>query len=110
MEMGEKAAFSFSLSFSIKLEETEEKINSLVEKLNEENNFRVARILLKFSKTSHFRLVGQLYYLRLESNSDLGILEEHFFAESSDEFRPQYKQLCAYNDVRPRLFIRFRNY
>ena len=95
-------AFSFALSFSVKLEETENKINGIIDTINDESNFEISKILLNFQKKKHFRRLGTLYLIRTEAKFDMHILEENFYSNATDEFTPQYKQMGAYNDIQSR--------
>ena len=105
----EKMAYSFALSFSVKLEETEDKLNGIIDSINNESNFDISKILFNFQKRKHFRRLCSLYLIRTESNFDFKILEEDFYSNVSDEFIPQYKQMCVYANIQNSWFIRNGN-
>ena len=102
---GEKQAYSFSLHYSIKLEETEEKINGVVDAINLESSFDLLKFLLYFQKKRHFRRLGNLYLIRAEAKFDFNALQHDFFNNTSDEFVPQFKAMNLYNGMKSRIEV-----
>lgn len=95
----EKMAYSFALSFSVKLQETEDKLNGIIDSINAESNFDISKILYNFQRRQHFRRLCSLYLIRTESNFDFKILEENFYSSANDEFIPMYKQMYIYTNI-----------
>jgi uncharacterized Rmd1/YagE family protein len=105
----EKMAYSFALSYSVKLDETEHKLNGIIDSINAESGFDISKILFNFQRQKHFRRLCTLYLIRTEANFDFKILEEDFYSNVSDEFIPQYKQMCIQTKVQNRWVIRKRD-
>ena len=104
----EKMAYSFAFSFSIKLEETEDKLNGIIDSISNESNFEISKLLTNFQKQRHFRRLCTLYLIRTEANFDFKILEEEFYSNIADEFITQYKQMCLYMNIQNSWVIRSR--
>lgn len=104
--MEEKLSYSFALAISIKLSDSEEKINGIVDLINKESNFELSKILLNYKRKRHFRRLGSLYLVRAEAKLDINLLHQIFIANISDDYVPQYKAIMLSDNVKNSELIR----
>lgn len=98
--MDEKLSYSFALAVSIKLSDSEEKINAIVDMINKESNFELSKILLNYKRKRHFRRLGSLYLVRAEARLDINLLQQIFISNVTDEYVPQYKAIIRCDNVK----------
>lgn len=94
------------MAISIKLSDSEQKINAIVDMINKESNFELSKILLNYKRKRHFRRLGSLYLVRAEARLDINLLQQIFISNVNDDYVTQYKAIILIDNVKNSNIIR----